>query len=117
MAAIVKRVKEYDNPEKSGQLVEFYLGYQNGMERGKQYSTTITVNGYPFTAYFGRTNILPKDVVRVLQNSKSAMHPTPNVGRIDTAIGGQGRPQNEIMQSVSQDQYIPDYEIVIQKEV
>lgn len=115
MAAIIKRT-EHDNPEKSGKLVEFYLGYQNGMDRTKTYTIPVKVNGYEYTAVFGKTNLLPEPVVKVLQNAKSAIHPTPQVRDMDRMRGGDGRPASQILQTGQEYQYIPDYEIVIQKE-
>lgn len=116
MAAIIKRAKQYDNPEASGELVEFYLAHQNGMDRSKSYALPIKVNGYEFTAKFGEKNILPKAVVQQLQNCKSAIHPTANTGRVDISRGGEGRPASQLQQSQQREQYINDYDIVIQKE-
>jgi hypothetical protein len=117
MAGIAKQVKSYPNPADSNKMTEFYLAHQNGMDRAKQYVHTVKVNGYEFTAEFGKENILPTDVVRVLQDSKSAVHPTKNVGLIDSAIGGTGRSSKDVMQKYQETQYIPDFDVVIRKEV
>lgn len=116
MAVSAPSLRKHADPGRDGELTSFYLGFQNGMDRTKQYSIDVKVNGYAYTAYFGKSNLLPKDVVRVLQNSKSAIHPTPRVSEMDRMRGGEGRPAAQLMQSQQETQYVNDYEIVIEKE-
>jgi len=115
--SLTKVFKKHVNPEESGELVEFYLERQQFMDPTKRHSIPVTVNGYPYEAVFGEKNILPKDVVKVLQNAKSAIHPMPNTEMVATALGGQGRKQSNIMQTSQQVQYINDYNVVMEKEL
>ena len=110
------RAEKHPDPGKSGDMVTFYLAHQNGMDRGKSYSITVNSNGYPYTAHFGRSNTLPRDIVAVLKDSKSAIHPSANVAQMAALRGGDGRPASELLNSQQRTQYIPDYEIVIEKE-
>jgi hypothetical protein len=72
-------------------------------------------------AIFGRTNRLPKSVVAVLKNSKTAVsHHTGGMSTphaVDKATGGQGREQSQVMAGESQAVYVNDYEIVGEKEL
>lgn len=105
--------RKFDKPDDS-EMVTFYLGYQEGMRRDREYVIPITVNGYRYQAKFGRKNRLPRQVVEVLLNSKSAIHPSPNAARVDQAIGGEGPPISQGRRPWDE-QYIPDYDVVIDK--
>ena len=120
MAAVSKesRVRtEHPNPEHESPMVEFYLERQQFMDPSKEYVITSNVNSYEFKATFGKMNRLPKNVVAVLKNAKSAIHPMKNASKVDVARGGEGRSQSEFMQSQSEVKYINDYNIVQEKEL
>lgn len=108
---------EHPNPEHDSPMVEFYLERQQFMDPLKEYSISANVNGYSFSATFGKTNRLPKNVVAVLKNSKSAIHPMKNSSKVEMARGGEGREQSEFMQSQSEVKYVNDYNIVNEKEL
>ena len=113
---MIGKPKQYENPENSGELVEFYLGYNPGMDRGKRYTQTIKVNGYEFTAEFGKKNLLPKNVVKVLQNAQSGVLANQRAKELDSAVGRTGRPSSELNSGQPSYQYVPDYEVQILKE-
>lgn len=118
---MAREQKTYPNPMDTDPMVDFYLERQQFMDPAKRYSVPINVNGYEFQAVFGERNRLPKSVVDVLKNARSRMSPlkggmsTPH--SVDTAQGGQGRPQSQIMESNMHDQYIPDYNVVEEREL
>jgi len=111
-----KKIKEYPNPADE-EMVEFYLERQQFMDPSKNYSVPVTVNGYQFEAVFGRKNRLPKSVVAVLKNAKSAIHPSLNAKMVETALGGQGRPQNELMTNQTELKYVNDFNVVEEKDL
>lgn len=111
-----RKVKEYPNPADE-EMVEFYLERQQFMDPSKHYSIPVTVNGYEFHAVFGRKNKLPKSVVAVLKNAKSAIHPSPNARFVETALGGQGRPQNELHAQPQELKYVNDFNVVDEREL
>jgi hypothetical protein len=110
-----KRVKEYPNPADE-EHVTFYLERQQFMDPSKRYAVPIEVNGYKFEAVFGEKNILPKSVVAVLKNAKSVISgkaggmSQPHA--VDTATGGQGRAQSQIMAGQPDYRYINDYNVI-----
>lgn len=116
MSIVNREVKQHDNPS-NGPWVEFYLGWPQHVDRSRPRSTTIEVNGYKFTAEFGKRNLLPKACVAVLKNATSAVLPSPNAGKVEMARGGEGRPQSEIFHNTQSVQYVPDFDIVDEKEV
>lgn len=109
-----KRVKDYPNPA-DGPHVEFYLERQQFMDPSKRYTVPVNVNGYEFHAEFGKKQRLPKAVVEVLKNAKSAVHPMTNARRVEMAIGGEGRPKEELYQSTQEIRYVPDFNVVEEK--
>lgn len=118
MAVSTKPVRaEHPNPAETGPLVEFYLERQQFMDPSKHYAITVKVNGYEFQAVFGRKNRLPKAVVEVLKNARSAIHPMKNASRVDRVMGGEGRSQSEFQESQSELKYVPDYNVVEEREV
>ena len=110
----VKKVKQYPDLSKEP-MVEFYLERQQFMDPSREYSVPVTINGQTYHAVFGKRNKLPKPVVEVLKNAKSAIHPMANSRRVDSVVGGEGRPAGEIMQSQTEYQYINDYNVVEEK--
>lgn len=112
-----RKAKKYPNPETSSPLVDFYLERQQFMDPAKRYTIPIYVNGYKFEAEFGKKNTLPADVVAVLRQARSAIHPTANTAKVEIARGGEGRPQNQLMDGTQSIQYINDYHVVIEKEL
>lgn len=112
-----RKQKKYPDPSVTSPMVEFYLERQQFMDPAKRYEIGCIVNGYQFYAEFGKKNILPKDVVAVLQNAKSAIHPMENASKVKIARGGEGRPQSQLMESGQSLQYINDYNVVIEKEL
>ena len=113
--ADVKKVKAYPNPAETSPMVEFYLERQQFMDPSKRYVVPIQVNGYEFEAEFGKKQRLPQDVVAVLKNAKSAIHPMSNARSVETARGGEGRPQNELYASTREYKYLNDYNVVEDK--
>jgi len=111
-----KKAKKFPNPADTSPMVDFYLERQQFMDPSKEYSIPIHVNGYTFSATFGKKNKLPADVVAVLKNAKSALHPSANAGKVDLARGGEGRPMSQIMESTQSLKYVNDYNVVIDKE-
>lgn len=112
-----RKAKKYPNPADTSPLVDFYLERQQFMDPSKRYTIPVTVNGYAFEAEFGKKNRLPADVVAVLRQAKSAIHPMANASKVEIARGGEGRPQNQLMDSTSSIQYVNDYNVVIEKEL
>ena len=112
-----KKIKKYPNPADTSPIVDFYLERQQFMDPSKQYTISVSVNGYPFSAEFGKKNQLPADVVAVLRNAKSAIHPSMNAGKVEIARGGEGRSQSQIMDATQSIQYVNDYNVVIEKEL
>jgi hypothetical protein len=112
-----KKAKKYQNPAESSPLVDFYLERQQFMDPSKRYTIDVNVNGYPFSAEFGKKNRLPEDVVSVLRNAKSAIHPSANASKVEIARGGEGRNQSQLLESTQSLQYINDYNVVIEKEL
>lgn len=112
-----KKVKKYPNPENSSPMVDFYLERQQFMDPSKRYTIPININGYAFEAEFGKKNTLPADVVAVLRQARSAIHPMANTSKVEIARGGEGRPQNQLMDGTQTLQYIDDYHVVIEKEL
>lgn len=107
-----KRSKEHPNPAETSPMVDFYLERQQFMDPAKRYTVPVTVNGYVFEAEFGVKNKLPKDVVDVLRNARSAIHPMANARKVEMAIGGDGRAQSDLLQPQQRVQYINDYNVV-----
>jgi hypothetical protein len=112
----VKKLKKYPDPKNSSPMVTFYLERQQFMDPGKEYSITVGVNGYNYSATFGKSQTLPADVVAVLKNAKSALHPSANAATVELARGGEGRPMSQLMDSTQSLKYINDYNVVIEKE-
>lgn len=108
--------KKHPDPNKDNEMVEFYLERQQFMDPSKRYTIPINVNGYEFEAEFGKRNLLPKSVVAVLKNAKSAIHPMRNADRVDRVIGGEGRNQSELLQNQTDYQYVNDYNVVEERE-
>lgn len=119
MAAVLSKPRptDFPNPADTSPMVEFYLERQQFMDPTKEYSIPVTVNGYSFSATFGKRNRLPKAVVDVLKNSRSAIHPMKTTNRVELARGGEGRSQSEFMQSQSEVKYVNDYNVVEEKEL
>jgi hypothetical protein len=111
-----RKSKKYPNPADTSPMVDFYLERQQFMDPAKEYSIPIHVNGYTFSATFGKKNTLPADVVAVLKNAKSALHPSANANKVEIARGGEGRPMSQIMDPTQSLKYINDYNVVIDKE-
>ncbi len=108
--------RKHEDPWKVGPMVNFYLAYQNGMDRSRRYVKELDINGFKATVEFGKDNLIPKQYVQLLQNAKSAVHPMAGTSRVETARGGEGRPASELLHSQQQVQYINDYDVVIHQE-
>ena len=115
--AEVRKQKAYPDPSVTSPMVEFYLERGQFMDPSKRYTIGINLNGYEYRAEFGKKNTLPRDVVKLLQNAKSAIHPMENAAKVEIARGGEGRPQNQLMDSGQSVQYVNDYNVVIEKEL
>lgn len=114
--ADVKKLKKYPDPKNSSPMVTFYLERQQFMDPAKEYSIQVGCNGYNYSATFGKSQTLPADVVAILKNAKSALHPSENASRVELARGGEGRPMSQLMDSTQSLKYINDYNVVIEKE-
>lgn len=106
-----KEIKHYPDPREE-EMVEFYLERQQFMDPAKRYSVPINLNGYEFEAEFGKRQKLPRSVVNVLKEARSAVHTMPNTRRVETALGGEGRPQSELLNNQAELRYINDYNVV-----
>ncbi len=112
--------RKHPDPSK-GEWVEFYLERQQFMDPSKRYVVPVNVNGYEFTAEFGKRQKLPKDVVEVLRNAKSVIAGKAggmsNAHAVDTARGGEGRAQTDILNGKTEYTYLNDYSVITEKEL
>ena len=112
-----RKQKKYPDPSITSPMVDFYLERQQFMDPSKRYTIPVNINGYAFEAEFGKKNTLPADVVAVLRQARSAIHPMANASKVEIARGGEGRQQNQLMDTTQTIQYINDYHVVIEKEL
>lgn len=108
----MSKAHKFPDPKDTSPMVEFYMPRQQYMDPGKPYAVTVEVNGYKYYAKFGETNRLPEDVVKVLKNAQTAVHPMKNARNVEIARGGEGRPQSELMDVESEIRYVKDFDIV-----
>ncbi len=91
------------HPRPSGEDVEFYLGASAQYRKGER--IPVKINDYYYEAKVGQRNVLPREVVQVLQNAKSQTE-VPNLEKYDP--NGRGTPRSQ------EAFYNPDKEVVYQ---
>jgi hypothetical protein len=112
MAAIVKRIKQHDNPEKDANMVKFYLGYEQFQDRSKRYVLPVSINGYTRELEFGKEHEIPEPYVKLVENARIRYVRNSPLAKYEHAVGGQGRPQNELYHQASEMVDIPMYDVV-----
>lgn len=103
---------ERNHPRPNGPDVDFYLGANPQYAKGE--SIPINVNGHTYEAKVGQRNILPKEVVAVLQDAKSR---TVVVDRkaYDPAEGGLPRDQSQFFAPKTTHVYQSEFDIEVIK--
>lgn len=100
------------HPKPNGPDVDFYLGANSQYTKGEV--IPININGHTFEARVGQRNVLPKEVMQVLQDAKSR---TMVVDRkqYDPAEGGKPREQADFFAPKTTHVYQSEFDIEVIK--
>jgi len=113
VAAIVKKPKQYDNPVTDGSdRVKVHLGWGQFMDQSKREVLKLQINGYELNLEFGKTHEVPKAYVSLIENARISYIKKSALNRFEHGVGGQGRPQSEILNDESEMDHIPMYNLV-----
>jgi len=93
-----------------GALVDFFFSASGQYRKGER--IPVKVNGFEYIAVVGARNTLPKEVVSVLQNAKSATT-IPDLGRVNPDLGGMPRKQEDFFNPSTTVDYQSDFDIEI----
>lgn len=112
MAAIIKRLKQHDDPSKDQPLVKFYLGYEQFQDRSKRHFLKVRINGYLKELEFGKEHEVPEPFVTEIENARIRYVKDSPLAKYEHAVGGQGRPQSEAMLPTVTYADIPMYDVI-----
>lgn len=98
--------KDHEKP--GGPMIEFYLAANAQYEKGEV--IPVSVNGHNYYAKVGERQMLPKDVVDVLKNSKSKTAKV-KTGNYDPDRGGVPRKQELFYQAEKDYVYQCEFDI------
>lgn len=107
-----KKVKSYPDPKDQSPMVKIRLGYEQHMDRTKPHVLPVSVNGYTYNIPFGKTVEVPENIVKVIENARIRYVKNSPLDRYQHSMGGQGRPQSEVLNSESEMADIPMYDLV-----
>ena len=111
MAAILKQIKQHDNPWKDAEMVKFKLHYGPNMDRTKPYVLPVNINGHRVELEFGKVHEVPRQYLGVINNARLQYVKDSPLARYEHAVGGQGRPQSEVYQNHSVVVDLPMYDV------
>lgn len=113
MAATVKKAKQYDNPMTDGSnRVKVHLGWGQYMDQSKREVLRLQINGYELNLEFGKTHEVPEAYVKLIENARIRYIKQSALNRYEHGVGGQGRPQSEVLENDAEYADIPMYNLV-----
>jgi hypothetical protein len=113
MAAIVKKIKEHDNPNHPDiPRVKFYLGYEQFQDRTKRHILKVRIGGHLQELEFGKEHEVPEPYLKVIENARIRYVKESPLRKYMNAAGGEGRPQSEILSDPNVYADIPMYDVV-----
>ena len=112
MAAILKQVKQHDDPNKDANLVKFYLGYEQYQDRSKKHILRVRINGHLKELEFGKEHEVPESYLKLIEDARIRYVKDSPLKKYEHLAGGQGRPQSEILHDSSEYADIPMYDVV-----
>lgn len=100
------------HPKPNGAMVDFYLGANPQYQKGEK--IPLSINGHTYVATVGQRNTLPRELVALLQDSKSR---TAVVDRkqYDPAEGGRPRAQEAFFNPQTTDVYQSEFDVEVIK--
>lgn len=107
-----KMIKQHDDPSKDANMVKFYLGYEQFQDRSKRHILKVRINGYLKELEFGKEHEVPEPYVRLIEDARIRYVKDSPLGKFEHAVGGQGRPQSEVLHSSVVYADIPMYDVV-----
>jgi hypothetical protein len=81
------------------------------MDRTKDYVLPVTINGHRELLRFGQVHEVPKQYLQVIKNAVIEYIRNSPLDRYQHAVGGQGRPQSELLQQAHEKVSIPMYDV------
>lgn len=107
-----KKIKAYPDPKDESPMVKIRLGYEQHMDRTKRHVLPVTVNNYTYNIPFGETVTVPENIVKVIEDARIRYVKNSPWDRFQHAVGGQGRPQSDVLSSETEMADLPMYDLV-----